>query len=105
MRLVACLLLVAIASAWDPVRPGALVRRIGDMIIINQSVRLLLNFENVTHIKDALVNIQEGINVGKDRLNKNDTPSTRLQRKLATLEDKLSNLEANFFQDSRKREV
>ncbi len=40
--------LAALVSAWDPVRPGALVRRVGDMIVVNQSVRILLKLENVT---------------------------------------------------------
>ncbi len=33
------LAIVALATAWDPVRPGALVKKVGDMIIVDQSVR------------------------------------------------------------------
>ncbi len=36
------LAVASLATAWNPVRPGALVRKVGDMITANQSVRVLL---------------------------------------------------------------
>ncbi len=50
MKVVACMFLADIVAAWEPVRPGALVRKVGDMIIVNQSVRILLKLENVTYV-------------------------------------------------------
>ncbi len=49
--MVKCLVLVAatVVFAWDPVRLGALVKKVVNMMIVNQSVRILLSFENVTH--------------------------------------------------------
>ena len=47
MRLLACLLIATKIAALDPVRPGVLVKKIGDLIIINQSVRIALEFSNV----------------------------------------------------------
>lgn len=46
MKQVACMMLavVSIAVAWDPVRPGALVKHVGVVIIVDQSVRVLLKF-------------------------------------------------------------
>ncbi len=46
------LAIVALATAWDPVRPGALVRKIGDMIIVYHSVRVLLKFDNITVVRE-----------------------------------------------------
>ncbi len=54
MKVVACMFLAAIVAAWDPVRPGTLVRKVGYMIIVKQSVRILLKLENVTNVRDNL---------------------------------------------------
>ena len=50
MKLLSCLLLATLIAAWDPVRPDVLVRKIGNMIIVNQSVRIVLHFDNVTYV-------------------------------------------------------
>ena len=49
------MLLATLVMALDPVRPGALVRRVGNMIIVNQSIRILMNLENITKIRDTLI--------------------------------------------------
>ncbi len=62
------MLLVSVVVAWDPVRPGALVKQVGDLIIVNESVRVVLSFRNVTKITDILVRIEEGLVKVKDKL-------------------------------------
>ncbi len=54
MNQVACMMLavVSLATAWNPVRPGALVKKVGDMIIVNQSVRVLLKFDNMNVVRE-----------------------------------------------------
>ncbi len=54
MQLYVCILLATLVTAWDLVRPGVLVKKIGDMFIINQSVRIVLCLDNVTHIRDMI---------------------------------------------------
>ncbi len=55
--MVKCLILevASVVFVWNPVRPGALVKKVGNMMIVNQSVRILLSFENVTHVRDTTV--------------------------------------------------
>ncbi len=38
-------------TAWDPVQPGALIKRLGDLIIVNQSVKVLLKFDNISTVR------------------------------------------------------
>ncbi len=54
------LAIVALAAAWDPVRPGALVRKVGDMIIVNQSVRVLLKFDNISIVRENVGQVYRG---------------------------------------------
>ena len=67
MKLLACLLVATLIAAWDPVRPGVLVKKIGDMIIINQSVRIILHFDNVTYGRDILKVINHGLKLAEEK--------------------------------------
>ncbi len=60
--------LAALVSAWDPVRPRALVRKIGDMIVVNQSVRILLKLENITYVRDSLHSVKQGLQTVIEKL-------------------------------------
>ncbi len=44
------LAIVALTTAWNPVRPGALVKRLRDLILVNQSVKVLLKFDNISTV-------------------------------------------------------
>ncbi len=48
--------------------PGALVRKVGDMIVVNQSVRILLKHENVTYVRDSLHSIKQGLHTVTEKL-------------------------------------
>ncbi len=76
--------IASLALAWDPVSPGALVDKIGDMVIVDQSVIIILSFENLTLVRDTLALITEGLKIVKDRLNlrENGVTHTRLWIKL-----------------------
>ncbi len=104
MWMVKCLLLVvaSVVFAWDPVRPGALVKKVGNMMIVNQSVRILLSFENVTHVRDTLITVQDGIKIVKDRLG-NGISHKRLLNKLKVVENKFTSLETNFVHTKRDK--
>ncbi len=68
------LAIVALATAWDPVRPGALVKRLGDLIIVNQSVKVLLKFDNISTVRENVGHINQGIQMVKDQLENCNIP-------------------------------
>ncbi len=105
MMVVACMFLAAIAAAWDPVRPGALVRKVGDMIIVNQSVRILLKLENVTYVRDNLDIIKESLNTVTSSLKENDLKNERLEKKMLMIQEKVVDLENNFLKTRSKRGI
>ncbi len=78
MKVVACMFLAVLVSAWDPVRPGALVRKVGDMIVVNQSVRILLKLENVTYVRDSLHSIKRGLHTFTKKLLEKEVRNERL---------------------------
>ncbi len=69
MTQVTCMFLaiVASAAAWDPVRPGDLVKKFGDMIIVNQSVRILLKFDNISIARENVRHISHCIQMVKGK--------------------------------------
>ncbi len=70
--------LAALISAWDPVRPRALVRKVGDMIVVNQSVRILLKLENVTYVRDILHSIKRELHTFTEKLLGKEVGNERL---------------------------
>ncbi len=62
------LAVASLATAWNPVRSGALVKKLGDMIIVNQSVRVLLKFDNTSIVPENVRHINHGIQIVKDKL-------------------------------------
>ncbi len=57
---------VALATTWDPVRPGALVKRLGDLIIVNQSVKVLLKFDNISTVRENVGHVSQGLEMVKE---------------------------------------
>ncbi len=84
MTRVTCMFLamVALTTAWDPVRPGALVKGLGDFIIVNQSVNVLLKFDNISTVRENVGHINQGIQMVKDQLGKCNIPNVRTEKKL-----------------------
>ena len=106
MKLVACLvIIVAITSAWDPVRPGALIRRVGDLIIVNQNVRIKLTLENVSYIKENIANVQQGLELAKLKLADTNIHNGRLKRKIHDIEDMTQKIERFFKVKRGKRAI
>ncbi len=107
MWLIKCLLLVtaSLVFAWDPVRPGALVRKVGKLMIVDESIRVILNVANVSSIKDTLDHIDEGMIQVKSQLDESNK-ATSLQSKLVTkyemVMNRLQNLRANFHEPERR---
>ncbi len=73
------LAVAALATAWNPVRSGALVTKLGDMIIVNQSVRVLLKFDNMSIVRENVRHINHGIQMVKDKLIQYDISKVRLE--------------------------
>ncbi len=73
------LAIASLATAWNPVRPGALVKKLGDMIIVNQSVRILLKFDNISIVPENVRHINHGIQMVKDKLIQYDISIVRLE--------------------------
>ena len=106
MNQVACTFLIfttVVAVAWDPVRPGALVKPVGDMIIINQSVRVLLKFGNLNVVKENVKQIQQGVTLIKDRMTYRNISNVRLDRKIEAIQMKVTKVENNFLRSKDKR--
>ncbi len=105
MTQVTCMFLaiVALAVAWDPVRPGALVKKLGDMITVNQSVRVLLKFDNINIERENVRQINHGIQIVKDKLIQYDISNIRLEKKLDTIQVKVNKVENNFLHSNSKR--
>ena len=105
MRLLACLLIATIIAAWDPVRPGVLVKKIGDLIIIKQSVRITLEFSNVTYVRDNLKVINHGLKIAQEKLQEKDRDNVRIARKLSVIRKKIDTLESNFLHTRNERAI
>jgi len=97
--------LAALVAAWDPVRPGALVRKVGDMIIVNQSVRILLKLENVTYVTDNLNIIKLNLGTVTNKLMENEVRNERLEKKILLIQEKILDLENNFLKTRGKRGI
>ncbi len=96
--------LAALVSACDPVRPRALVRKVGDMIVVNQSVRILLKLENITYVRDSLHSIKQGLHTVTEKLLKKEVRNERLEKKVLLIQEKVKDLENNFLKKQETRE-
>ena len=105
MKLLACLLLATLIAAWDLVRLGVLLRKIGNMIIVYQSVRIVLHFDNVTYVRDNLKVISHGLERVADKLQENYIDNIRIHRKISVIAKKMDILESNFLQKIGKRAI
>ncbi len=105
MTRVTCMFLavVALTTAWDPVRPGDLVKRLGDLIIVNQSVKVLLKFDNISTVRENVGHINQGIQMVKDQLENCNITNLRIVRKLDTIQLKVKKVENNFLHNKSKR--
>ena len=105
MKQVAFMILgiVGLAVAWDPVRPGALVKQIGDMIIVDQSVRVLLKFENIDAVRENVKQINKGIQIVKDKMVHSKISNVRLEKKLDSIQLRVTKVEKNFLHSKAKR--
>ncbi len=101
MQLYVCILLATLVTAWDPVCPGVLVKKIGDMFIINQSVRIVLCLDNVTHIRDSLIMINKGLEKVENVLEHN-IDNVRMFKKTEVVKDKVEMLENNFLHKTKR---
>ncbi len=98
-------LVLGLATAWDPVRPGALVKKSGDMIIVNHSVRVLLKFDSIGTIRENVNQIKQALNLVKSKLHGNNTSNERLHKKIDTIQRKVTNVENNFLHTKEKRAI
>lgn len=106
MAFLACIVLLAtLTSAWDPVRPGALVKKLGDVVIINQSVRVVLEFSNITTVRENVKQISEALDTVKLTIIENNIQHEGLEQKIQTLERKLEKINENFIHHRQKRAV
>ncbi len=90
-------------NSLGPVRPGALVRRLGDLIIVNQSVKVLLKFDNISTVRENIGHINQGIQMVKDQLDKCNISNVRMEKKLDTKQLKVNKVENNFLHSKSKR--
>ena len=108
MKQVACMMLAIVISlvvAWDPVRPGALVKQIGNMIVINQSVRVLLKFDNIGTVRENVKQIKQGVQMIKDKMVESKVENMSLHKKLHSIQLKVTKIENNFLNNKAKRAI
>ena len=102
MSIIRYMLLGSLVVAWNPVRSGALVKQVGGLIIVDESVTVILNFENVTQIRETLLHYQEGLEIVKSKLDQLKTTCARpafqnkLSNKFVIIERKLEELLENL---------
>ena len=98
------MLLAFIVVAWDPVQPGALIKEVCDFIIINESVRVILNLEITMAIRNTLSDRQERLKLVKENLIQlQTTPNhNRLVSKLNVVEEILMKLRNNFIESGNR---
>ncbi len=97
------LAMVALTTAWDPVRPKALVKRLGDLIIVNQSAKVLLKFDNISTVRENVGHINQGIQMVKNQLEHYNITNLRLKKKIETIQLKVNKVENNFLHSKSKR--
>ncbi len=97
------LAMVAMTTAWDPMWPRALVKRLGDLIIVNQSVKVLLKFDNISTVRENVGHINQGIQMVKDQLEHYNIANLRLEKKIETIQLKVNKVENNFLHSKNKR--
>ncbi len=97
--------LAALVSAWDPVRPGALVRKVGDMIVVNQSGRILLKLQNVTYVRDSLHSVKQELHTVTEKLLEKEVRNDRLEKKVLLMQEKVKDLVNNFLNTRNKRGI
>ncbi len=86
-------------------RPGALVKQIGEMIIVDQSVRVLLKFNNINTVRNNVKQISQGIQIVKDKMVNSKVSNVRLEKKLDIIQMKVTKVENNFLQSKAKRAI
>ncbi len=97
------LAIIALTTAWDPVKSEALLKRLGDLIIVNQSVKVLLKFDNISTVQENVGHINQGIQMVKDQLEHYNITNLRLKKKLETIMLKVNKVENNFLHSKTKR--
>ncbi len=97
--------LAAIAAAWRPVKPEALVRKVGDIIIVNQSVRILLKLENVTYVRDNIEVIKQSLTTVTSTMVESGLKNERLDKKIVLIQEKVLDIERNFLKTRSKRGI
>ncbi len=95
--------LAALVSAWDPVRPRPLVRKVGDMIVVNQSVRILLKLENIKYVRDSLHSVKQGLHTVTEKLLEKEVRNERLEKKVLLLQEKVRDFQNNFLKTRNER--
>ncbi len=80
--------LAELVSAWDPVQARTLVRKVGDMIVVNQSVRILLKLEKVTYVRDSIHSIKRGLHTVIVKLLEKEVRNERLEKKVLLIQEK-----------------
>ncbi len=92
-------------NSLGPVRPGALVKRLGDLIIVYQSVKVLLKFDNISTVRENVGHINQGIQMVKRQLENCNISNVRLVKKLDTIQLKVNKVENNFLHSKSKEDL
>ncbi len=72
-------------------------------MIVNQSVRVLLKFDNISIVRENVRHINHGIQMVKDKLEQCKISNVRLEKKLDTIQLKVNKVENNFLHSKSKR--
>ncbi len=73
------------------------------MIIVYQFIRVLLKFDNINDVRENVKQINEGIQIVKDKMVYSKLFNVRLEKKLDTIKLKITKVENNFLHDKDTR--
>ncbi len=93
------------SNSLGPCEARSFSKKIGDMIIVNHSVRVLLKFDNITVVRENVRQVNHGIQMVKDKLVQSKISNVRLGKKLDTIQSKVAKVENNFLHTKSKRAI
>ncbi len=90
-------------NSLEPCAARSFSKETRRLIIVNQSVKVLLKFDNISTVRENVGHINQGIQMVKDQLENFNITNPRIQKKLDTIQLKVNKVENTFLYSKSKR--